>query len=236
MSSERHLHHNPTLREKLANIWPRLYELLLDLIFYLPCGGEDHFRKKCVNFASLAEGDRVLDLCCGTGTLTSLIAGHAGPGGQVIGVDISEPALEIAMTRTPGLPVTFLKTGAENLPFTPSRFDKCFISFGLHHMTGQARQNALEEARRVLRAGGSLFIIDYNLPDGTLARLMTRAFVKLDRSEEVYKMLVNHSLLTEVQRAGFEIRRRELTGRGMVQLLEAVNTHYGGPHPPGVIP
>jgi len=92
-------------------------------------------------------------------------------------------------------------------------------------MTGQARRNTLREVRRVLRAGGSLFIIDYNLPERTLARLMTRALVKLDRSEEAYKLLVNHRLLTEVQQAGFEIRRRELAGRGMVQLVEAVNTH-----------
>jgi len=212
-------------QEKPSSIWSRLSELLLDLIFYLPCGGESHFRKKCANFARPIEGDRVLDLCCGTGMLTLLIAGHTGPSGQVIGGDISGPALEIARARIPNLPVMFLKTSAENLPFTPSGFDECFISFGLHHMTGQARRNTLREVRRILRAGGSLFIIDYNLPERTLARLMTRALVKLDRSEEAYKLLVNHRLLTEVQQAGFEIRRRELAGRGMVQLVEAVNTH-----------
>ena len=212
-------------QEKISNIWSRLSDLLLDLIFYLPCGGESHFRKKCVNFARPTEGDRVLDLCCGTGMLTLLIAEHTGPSGQVIGGDISGPALEIARARTPNLPVMFLKTGAENLPFIPSGFDECFISFGLHHMTGQARGNTLREVRRVLRAGGSLFIIDYNLPERTLPGLMTRVLVKLDRSKEAYELLVNHRLLTEAQQAGFEIRRRELAGRGMVQLVEAVNTY-----------
>ena len=217
------MYNKPALARKPFSIWVQFWDSLLNLAFYLPCGGERSFRRKCVDFASPAKGDHVLDVCCGTGTLTSLIAGQLGPDGHVVGVDISEPVLDVARTRTKNLPVTFLRAEADNLPFDSPSFNKCFISLGLHHMPEQDRHNTLGEIRQVLIRGGSLFVVDYSLPDGALARLMAKALTKLDKSEEAYNMLVNDSLLREIQQAGFEIRRRELTCRGIIQLVEAVH-------------
>ena len=216
------MHCKFTPSEKLSKTWAQFYDLLLNLVFYLACGGENCFRRKCLNFASPVKGDHVLDVCCGTGVLTSLIAGFVGSDGQVIGVDICESALDIARTKTWNLPVTFLRVNVENLPFASSRFDRCFISFGLHHMLEQARQNTLREIRRTLTSTGSLFVVDYNLPDRALARLAAIAFAKLDKSQEAYKMMVNHSTFREIQQAGFEVRRREFICKGMIQLVEAV--------------
>lgn len=211
-----------TLSKKLSNTWAQLYDLFLNLIFYLPFGGENRFRRRCVHFAGPAKGDQVLDVCCGTGALTSLIAERVGSNGQVIGVDICEATLEIARTKTRNLPITFLVANAEIFPFSSARFDRCFISFGLHHMLKPARQNTLREIHRTLMSTGSLFVVDYNLRHRGLSKLAARALAKLDTSEEAYEFLVNHNVLTEVQEAGFEIRRRELIGKGMVQLVEAV--------------
>ena len=68
------------------------YDAVLDFLFYLPCGGETSFREKCVKFADLTTGDRVLDLCCGNGELTTVIAGQ-GLTGALVGVDISESVI-----------------------------------------------------------------------------------------------------------------------------------------------
>jgi len=223
MSSRRALHNKPALAEKLFSLWTQFWDSLLNLAFYLPCGGERSFRRKCVDFASPAKGDHVLDICCGTGTLTSLIAGRVGPDGHVIGIDIAESVLEIARIRTRKLPTTFLRAGADNLPFDSLSFNKCFVSLGLHHMPEPDRQNTLGEIRQALIRGGSLFVVDYSLPDGALARLMVKALTKLDKSEEAYNMLVNDSLLREIQQAGLEIERRESTCLGMIQLVEAVH-------------
>jgi len=176
-----------------------------------------------VDFASPAEGDQILDVCCGTGTLTSLIAGRVGPDGQVIGVDLSEYVLEIARKKRRNVPVTFQRAEAENLPFALAKFDKCFISFGLHEMPEQARQNTIKEIRRTLRSGGSLFVVDYNLPAGALARLAIKAFVKLVEDEAAYKILLDGSLMAEVEEGGLAIKRRELICSGMIQLIEAMN-------------
>ena len=156
MSSERPVYRKFTLSKKLSNTWAQLYDLFLSLIFYLTFGGENRFRRRCVNFAGPAWGDQVLDVCCGTGALTSLIAERVGSNGQVIGVDICEAALEIARTKARNLPVTFLVADAEILPFSSARFDRCFISFGLHHMLKPARQNTLREIHRTLMSTGSL--------------------------------------------------------------------------------
>jgi ubiquinone/menaquinone biosynthesis C-methylase UbiE len=208
--------------EKVWKRWARFYDPFLKLVF-LPCGGESSFRRRCVDFASPAEGDQILDVCCGTGTLTSLIAGRVGPDGQVIGVDLSEYVLEIARKKRRNVPVTFQRAEAENLSFVSARFDKCFISFGLHEMPEQARQNTIKEIRRTLRSGGHLFVVDYNLPAGALARLAIKAFVKLVEDEAAYKMLLDGSLMAEVEEGGLAIKRRELICSGMIQLIEAMN-------------
>ncbi|MCD6567471.1 MAG: hypothetical protein J7K94_01855 [Dehalococcoidia bacterium] len=54
--------------------WARCRSALLDFFFYLICGGEKRFRARCAGFIRLSNGDRVLDLCCGAGALTALLA------------------------------------------------------------------------------------------------------------------------------------------------------------------
>jgi demethylmenaquinone methyltransferase/2-methoxy-6-polyprenyl-1,4-benzoquinol methylase len=207
----------------IFNICAGCYNSVFNFLFYLPCGGETSFRRRCVNFGSLAGGDSILDLCCGTGELTSLIAGQ-GLSGQLFGVDISEPALQLARKQNPYIPAAFLRASAEYLPFDSSRFDKCFISFGLHHMSGRERQRTLTETHRMLVPKGTLYVIDYNLPESRLGRLTAIAFAKLDKSKEAYHMLKSKSLISEIKKAGFEVERRDLACQGMIQLLEVVKT------------
>ncbi len=63
-----------------------------------------HFRtltNALLEMAPLSPGARVLDVGCGTGASTSVLAGAAGPGGRVVGVDISLGMLKKAHTRVP---------------------------------------------------------------------------------------------------------------------------------------
>jgi len=202
------------------SIWKSGYDRLLNYIFYLPLGGEQSFRRKCLDFACIEKGDKVLDVGCGSGTLTRLIAECLGSSGQVIGVDLSKSALKEAKNLQ-NQRITFTCACGENLPLRSSSFDKCFLSFALHHMDKQARQNTPQEVSRILAPGGSLFVIEYNLPEKVLARLASRALAKLDASEEAYRMLMNDNLIKGLQKAGLKIKRRKFIGRGIVQLVEA---------------
>jgi len=194
--------------------------MLLNAIFYLPFGGETAFRNTCCEFALIKSGERILDLCCGAGELTSSIA-NRGLCLDLVGIDISDSAIRIAVTRKTDNPIVFIRASADKLPFKHEWFSKCFISFGLHHMSGVVRKKALSEAYRVISNDGCLYIIDYNLPEGKFKRFIALTLSRFDGSREAYKMLKEGNLKDEIRGAGFDITRRKLIGQGMLQLIEA---------------
>ena len=103
------------------SIWKSGYDRLLNYIFYLPLGGEQSFRRKCLDFACIEKGDKVLDVGCGSGTLTRLIGECLGHSGQVIGVDLSESTLKEARNLQHQR-IAFTCACGENLPLRSSRF------------------------------------------------------------------------------------------------------------------
>ncbi|HEY8142678.1 MAG TPA: class I SAM-dependent methyltransferase, partial [Kofleriaceae bacterium] len=75
-------------------------------------------------------GERVLDVGCGCGTTSLVIAGRVAPGGSVVGEDISAPMIETARGRAGGAPVEFLVADAATHRFG-SPFDLLFSRFGV---------------------------------------------------------------------------------------------------------
>ena len=86
---------------------------------------------------------RVLDVACGTGFLTQHLRG------EVVGLDQSQPMVEIAAARMPHARV--LQGDAQPLPFEDGEFDRVFTSHFLHHLPPEQRVTFLAEARRVGR-------------------------------------------------------------------------------------
>ncbi len=90
--------------------------------------------------ASIAEtlrfdaSDRVLDLGCGNGYLTSQYASRCG---MVVGVDYSDPLLRMARTRFGGAKVTFVSADVRALPadLLATRFDKVLMYEALQHLS-----------------------------------------------------------------------------------------------------
>lgn len=112
--------------------------------------------------AVVRPGDRVLDVCCGTGDL-ALEAARAG--GNVTGLDFSAPMLERA--RGKSAEVEWLEGDALALPFPDGSFDAVTIGFGLRNLANVER--GLAELRRVLRSGGRVAILEITRPKGPLA-------------------------------------------------------------------
>jgi ubiquinone/menaquinone biosynthesis C-methylase UbiE len=115
--------------------------------------------------ANVRAGDRVLDLGCGDGALTGVLADAAGAGvgasggsgvsGSVIGVDVAEAALRRARARHPGL--TFALAPVDGaLPFDDGSFEVVWASEVIEHVADTARW--LSEVRRVLVPGGCLLL------------------------------------------------------------------------------
>jgi len=198
-------------------------DTLFNAMFYFPCGGEIAFRNTCCEFSMIKSGDRVLDLCCGAGELTFGIA-NRGLFLDLVGIDISGSAIRTAVTRKTDNPIVFIQAGVENLPFKRGWFDKCFISFGLHHMSGVVREKALSEAYRVLSSDGCLYIFEYNSPEERFKRFIALTLSRFDKSREAYKMLKAGTMIDEIRNDGFDVTRRKIIGQDMVQLIEARKT------------
>jgi len=165
-------------------------------IFFLPLGGEGRFRKALVDFAGVKKGERVLDACCGTGTLTHLLVERVGKTGAVTGIDLSYRLLEIATKKAKKvLPLTFRQASCADIPFPEGTFDKIFVSFGLHEVAEADRRNSLQEINRVLESDGSLFILEYHLPQAALTGFTVKTFHRLFEDEKAYRMLLDGTLL-----------------------------------------
>ena len=95
----------------------------------------------------IGTGDRVLDVCCGSGRT----AGAAALRGAVAkGLDFSRRMVEVA--RSEQVSATFDEGDAEALPYADGTFDAVVCNFGMHHVPRPTL--ALQEACRVLRPGG----------------------------------------------------------------------------------
>jgi len=104
-----------------------------------------------------APGERVIDIGCGCGQTTMALAARVGPGGAVLGVDISRPMLEVARRRVAaqGLAqVTLTQADAQTHAFAPGAFDAVFSRFGV--MFFEDPTAAFANIRKALRSGGRL--------------------------------------------------------------------------------
>lgn len=105
---------------------------------------------------------KLLDVASGTGDL-ALDIQDALPLTKVIATDFCAEMLEHASSR--GVHQT-LVADALDLPYPDGEFDVVTVAFGLRNMSDYER--ALKEMRRVLKTGGSLFILDFSLPKGVM--------------------------------------------------------------------
>ena len=136
-----------------------------DLLNHLLSGNVDKLWRRRVARSlqsSLVEGARVLDVACGTGDL-SLVLARAGAA-QVVGLDFCRPMLEIARRKAEAdsRAVPFVEGDALRLPFADETFDAATIAFGLRNLAGVSE--GLRELRRILRPGGRLAVLEFSSP------------------------------------------------------------------------
>ena len=106
---------------------------------------------KLVDVAAPRRGDAVLDVGCGTGLVTHLLAAKVGRKGSVVGIDLSARMLDLA--RPSALPNTkFMAMAAEHMVFRSRSFDLITYGQSLPYLVNPLA--SLEEAVRLLRPGG----------------------------------------------------------------------------------
>ncbi|WP_159588906.1 methyltransferase domain-containing protein [Chelativorans xinjiangense] len=131
-------------------------------------GRERRLREAMLGVVRLRPGEAMLDVACGTGTLAIAAAGEVGASGEVVGVDASKEMLERATVRArrAGVVVQFRQGTAQSLSFPDAHFNVVTGTLMLHHISPEARAAFAREARRVLKPGGRLVLIDFGVASG----------------------------------------------------------------------
>lgn len=120
--------------------------------------GSTRFYRDLISVMEIHDGDRVLDVGCGTGTILHYIAQRKQIYG--FGMDVSEAMVNTAQEKEGGC--SFLVGNAESLPFEDASMDVVTACMAYHHFPDQ--QKFREEAMRILKMGGRLYICDPRFP------------------------------------------------------------------------
>jgi ubiquinone/menaquinone biosynthesis C-methylase UbiE len=128
----------------------------------LSLGRYSYFIRQVIKKIGIKSGQSILDLGSGTGKNECFMAEKVGPYGKIIGVDISDEMLSRARKRCHNYPnIVFNKQRAElPLPYRED-FEVVFISFVLHGFENTQKLWIINNAYQALKAGGSLYILDY---------------------------------------------------------------------------
>ncbi|WP_346291485.1 class I SAM-dependent methyltransferase [Sphaerothrix gracilis] len=148
---------------------------------------------------------RILDLGCGTGS-TTLLLKQAFPEAEVVGLDLSPYMLKVAADKaqTQALDITFTHGQAEATEFPAASFDLVTASLLFHETPPAVSQQILQEAFRLLTAGGEVLILD-----GSQTTLRQTTWL-MDIFEEPYiQDYAQHSVDAWLGAAGFGAVRTE---------------------------
>ncbi|MCP9926386.1 bifunctional demethylmenaquinone methyltransferase/2-methoxy-6-polyprenyl-1,4-benzoquinol methylase UbiE [Cyanobium sp. CH-040] len=223
------------LFEQIAPRYDRLNDLL-------SLGLHRLWKRQAIAWLAPVPGQRLLDLCCGTGDLALLMAARVRPGGGVLGLDRAAAPLRLARQRAarqPWLPLDWRQADALATGLADGCVDGAVMAYGLRNLADPAA--GLAELRRLLRPGGRAVVLDFNRPDtasaggrrtAALQRQLLRRLVVpvaatvgleehyayLERSLERFPTAAGQEALA--RRAGFALARHRPLAGGLMGLLQ----------------
>jgi len=141
---------------------------------------------------AVKNGEKVLDIGCGTGDFSVLFSPEA-----YTGIDIDKGYIDYARKK---YGKNFLAADATTLPFTDNSYDKVFIVGVLHHLDDEACGRVLTEAKRVLKPEGTVLVME-DL-DKKESGFLTKFLHRLDkgkyiRTAEDYKNMLQNYFAVE---------------------------------------
>src|SRR5579862_5510013 len=168
--------------------------------------GGDAARRLLAEQAGLRAGQRILEVGCGTGTLTLMIK-RLQPGVAAVGLDPDPKALSRARAKAArtGAEVRLDQGFGDELPYPDGSFDRVFSSFMFHHLPAAEKGKFLESVGRVLKPDGSFHMLDFE-ESGGLHSLLAHLFHAHHRLEDNAKdrvlLLMNDAGLAGEKVAG----------------------------------
>ncbi|OKH11763.1 bifunctional demethylmenaquinone methyltransferase/2-methoxy-6-polyprenyl-1,4-benzoquinol methylase UbiE [[Limnothrix rosea] IAM M-220] len=151
---------------EIQQIFNRIAPKYDDLNQWISLGQHQIWKKMAVKWSGVQAGDTALDICCGSGDLTLILAQTVGVMGKTTGIDFAAQQLAIAAAKQarqcPEFDITWQEGDALDLPFDDHHFDGVTIGYGLRNVTNIPL--ALAEVYRVLKPGKKVAILDFHRP------------------------------------------------------------------------
>lgn len=138
-----------------------------DTLNHVLSGGLDLvWRRRAIRALAFAPGDRLLDMCTGTGDLALAAVRGPSPAHDVVGIDFSGEMLRhgLAKVRAAGLEsrVRLIRGDATRVPLPDTSVDAAAVAFGIRNVVD--RDQACREFCRVLKPGGRLAVLEFGNP------------------------------------------------------------------------
>jgi len=186
--------------------WAKLYDPFVAIF------GLKGTRRETVEVGGVRQGDRVLDVCTGTGDVALEFAKRCD---DVTGIDLSAEMLAVARKKDREGKIRFLQMDATRLDFADREFDVSAISFALHDMPPEVREEVLREMARVTRK--RIVIVDYNPPSNRLLWALYVAIVSLWESK-YFPEFARSDFGSLLARCGLRVEAEKTAWLGLVRV------------------
>jgi len=127
------------------------------------------WKRTAVRMMELTPGNRVLDVCGGTGDLAIRAAKIIGPDGRVIVYDINHAMILAGLHKVASKDIEkcicHVQGDAESIAFPDADFDAAMVGFGIRNVTHMKK--GFEEMYRVLKPGGKMMCLEFSKPTFT---------------------------------------------------------------------
>jgi len=218
--------------DRIAPVYDRFNDLL-------SFGQHRIWKKMALRWCEPQQGEKWLDLCCGSGDLTAPVAQKVAPDGQVIGVDFSKELLAIAADKAKNyLPkiqqcLTWQHGNVLHLPFADNSFNGATLAYGLRNVASIPQ--CLSELHRVLQNGAKVSILDFHRPsdrlmqtfqDFYLAQVVVPLAARLAMTDEyayiapsLARFPIGSEQVKLAKTAGFDQAKHYAIANGMMGIL-----------------
>ena len=142
---------------------------------------EETFKRYLVEHSHLEAGQKVLDLGCGTGTLTIQIKQFL-PRIELFGLDGDPSVLQIARGKAEAawVDIRWEEGLAYDLPYPDTSFDRVISCLVIHHLTASNKLKAFQEVFRILKPGGEFQLLDFGKPTSLGMRLISIPIARME--------------------------------------------------------
>ena len=144
--------------EEMFNSISSKYDLLNDMFSF---GLHRVWKRRLLDTLNPNFGEKWIDLCCGTGDMSILLARYMKSSKNIIGIDSASQALFIARERSKGnySSIEWINGDALGTNLSSNQFDGLLMAYGLRNLSSY--EGGLREAFRILKSGGRAGILDF---------------------------------------------------------------------------